>query len=544
MINYSIETKKIIETTKPSKHNPIYDASMYWSQKSFNLASAIIELYTKKNEIVFDPFLGSGVTLIESISNSLNRRCIGCEINEEPIFMIRSSLQRDNNKKKIERLRSFVKDLQELQHKYYHCVCPICGNSSIIKSIIFDKVNNEVVIKTVNATCPQHNTVKINPTTDILRQMFCRYEYNSIINAPLITNTKLAVREGMHIKDIFTDRNFKVLDEIIGLKKSKYSDIENVIDYVLIGIIHLCKITDTHSNSQWPLWTPSKDCVEKNVIFTFERRAKKVESALRYASEHYSRSYEASSFKNMLRPCGYLIHHKGIQNITDEDIQNESVDFILTDPPYLGQVAYSEYMQLYKPFLGLDFNLEDEIVVSSSPERDKSTTSYFELLDSAFKVCSNKLKSGKYMCMYFHDCSLDVWCKLVEILKKNHFKYISQAHVDKLYTLKNIISPKKSLNGDSLLIFRKELEYGQDEIACKENISEIEQNIILEAKHMISRFGPQSTPELYDNGLMEIIITNGWLIPLSKKYKSLVELFEKYLIWDTDSARWKAKSTS
>ncbi|MCF0126096.1 MAG: hypothetical protein HUJ68_10165, partial [Clostridia bacterium] len=67
--------------------------------------------------------------------------------------------------------------------------------------------------------------------------------------------------------------------------------------------------------------------------------------------------------------------------------------------------------------------------------------------------------------------------------------------------------------------------------------TEIETNIYLEAKKMLSN-GPLSTPELYDNGLVEIIIQNGWLNILSTKYKSLVELFEKYFIWDKDTARW------
>ncbi len=53
--------------------------------------------------------------------------------------------------------------------------------------------------------------------------------------------------------------------------------------------------------------------------------------------------------------------------------------------------------------------------------------------------------------------------------------------------------------------------------------------------------GPLSTPELYDNGLMEIIIQNGWLEVLSKKYKSLVDIFEKYFVWDKTTARWKNK---
>jgi len=37
---------------------------------------------------------------------------------------------------------------------------------------------------------------------------------------------------------------------------------------------------------------------------------------------------------------------------------------------------------------------------------------------------------------------------------------------------------------------------------------------------------------------MEMLIENGWLERLSKKYKSLVEIFEEHFIWKKDSAKW------
>ena len=109
--------------------------------------------------------------------------------------------------------------------------------------------------------------------------------------------------------------------------------------------------------------------------------------------------------------------------ITESDINDESVQLIITDPPYLGQVAYSEYMQLYKPFLNLDFNIVDEIVVSSAPSRNKDEEDYFYLLENVFEICSHKLKDSGMFCMYFHDSNLDVWDKIIGILSKYHLKF-------------------------------------------------------------------------------------------------------------------------
>ena len=73
---------------------------------------------------------------------------------------------------------------------------------------------------------------------------------------------------------------------------------------------------------------------------------------------------------------------------------------------------------------------------------------------------------------------------------------------------------------------------------AQENIDEIEHNIIRQAKYMVKSAGSLSTPELYDNGLMEILIQNGWLNKFSSKYNSLVDIFEKHLVWDPSSGKW------
>src|SRR5690606_13956589 len=92
-----------------------------------------------------------------------------------------------------------------------------------------------------------------------------------------------------------------------------------------------------------------------------------------------------------LKASDALLLTKGSQFISNYDVPDDSVSLIITDPPYMDQVLYSEYMQLYQPFIGLDFNVEDEIVVSPAIERRRGKEEYFKLLDEVFKICSLKL---------------------------------------------------------------------------------------------------------------------------------------------------------
>ena len=251
--------------------------------------------------------------------------------------------------------------------------------------------------------------------------------------------------------------------------------------------------------------------------------------------ENYGFSKVAQNY-SFLKKNTCLLLKKGSQFIREDEIPNNGVDLIITDPPYLDQVLYSEYLQLYSPFFSLDINFDDEIVVSTAVGRNKDRENYFELMDQVFTMCSKKLKINHHLCLYFHDSNLKVWDRLISILERNHFRFIMQSHIDKSKTVKNIISPKKSLNGDSILIFIK------DDLTtvpqAKESIQEIERNIITQANAMLKQYGHLTTPQLYDNGLIEVLIHNGWLSPLSKKYNTIVDLLEKHLRWDPINSYW------
>ena len=192
-----------------------------------------------------------------------------------------------------------------------------------------------------------------------------------------------------------------------------------------------------------------KDCVERNIITLFRRKQTFLQ-AIGFIRGRYQKDSIVESF-DLIGPNKAMLMHKGSQHISTDDLPDDSVDLIITDPPYLGQVLYSEYMQLYAPILGLTYNLEDEIIVSSGEQRNKDKASYYFLLHSVFKMCSKKLKKGRFLCLFFHDSDLSV-NEITKSLYECGFHFRDR-YTKKNVTLKNIISPKKSLGGDSVLFF-------------------------------------------------------------------------------------------
>ncbi len=537
---YNIEAlKKNLSELSPTNKNAMYNSHLYWSQKSYNICETLIKGLSEEGDIVFDPFLGSGVTVLESIKKGCNRIGIGCDVNEMPLFISKTLLSgcfEDNLKASID---DFIKKISKLEN-FYVTNCSVCGSKQIIKTTIFDKPvrnSNNITIKSINFVCEHCKAKYKTPDEEDYSRMCSEHSFKNVQNIHLLPNSKIAVGDNDSISDIFTQRNLIVLDEIISIINEYPQKTKDIFRYILMSILHLCKITDKHSNSQWPLWIPKLDCVEKNIVDVLTKKCIAFSKTINYVQNNYMEGSIVNRYNELINnKC--LLLHKGSQYITNSDIPDNSVSLIITDPPYLEQVLYSEYMQLYKPFIDLNFNLEDEIVVSNASNRRKSKEDYFKLLETVFQICSNKLKPGGFMCLFFHDSNLNVWLRLINILKACGFEYVSQTHIKKSLTLKNIISPKKSLNGDAVLFFINTKSKISPPCAT-ESIEEIEINLVKQVKHLIRNFKSLSTPELYDNGLMEMLIQNDWLEKLSEKYDSLVDIFEKHLTWDIESAKWK-----
>lgn len=532
---------KKISTLQPTNKSPIYNTHLYWSQKAYNITDYLIKALTNKGDVVFDPFLGSGVTVLESVREGIDRMAVGCDINEMPLFIAKTLLSDSMDKKAIKELQDLSIRIDDIQY-LYHVVCSKCKSSCLIDKVIFDKPVrniNDVKINQVNINCTCGNRVIIdeNIFDHIRDNMYANYEFKYIQpNFQLLKNSKAAVLENDTIGNIFTNRNLKALDMLLDLSQNYSENGQNLVKYIINSMLHQCKITDLRSNSQWLLWIPKKDCVEKNVFTLMKNKIKKFLTAQKTIRAYYTNSGLVSKFSDLKQNKALLLH-KGSQNIEDSEIPNDSVDLIITDPPYLEQVLYSEYMQLYKPIVGLDYNLEDEIVVSSAKDRNKTKDLYYKSLEEVFLMCGKKLKHNKILCLYFHDSDLAVWDKLIDMLYRSGFEFMSQTHIKKNMTLKNIISPKKSLNGDSILFFNN-AKNPFSVLQGQESIQIIETEIAKEAYHMLSTRGALSTPELYDLGLMTVLIQNGWLKTLSQNYKSLVDIFEKYLSWDAKIAKW------
>lgn len=115
-------------------------------------------------------------------------------------------------------------------------------------------------------------------------------------------------------------------------------------------------------------------------------------------------------------------------------LEDKSVDFVVTDPPYYDSVQYSDLAAFFRVWLArllpdeIDWHYDDSnsAVVTKGNGRD---TQYLTVLSAIFQECGRVLKSelGR-MVFTFHHWDPNAWADLTIALRSAHFRLVN-AHV-------------------------------------------------------------------------------------------------------------------
>jgi adenine-specific DNA methylase len=148
-------------------------------------------------------------------------------------------------------------------------------------------------------------------------------------------------------------------------------------------------------------------------------------------------------------------------NITQlNTIPQNSVDYIITDPPYGHSIQYGELLYLWGAWLNFldDYNeiLRKEIVVN--PRQQKGLSQYEKLLTGAFQKIFSVLKPEKYCTVTFHNPSLSLRNILYRSVIQAGFLFEKvNYHPPARASAKSLLQPQGSQQGDYYFIFKKPL---------------------------------------------------------------------------------------
>ncbi len=121
-------------------------------------------------------------------------------------------------------------------------------------------------------------------------------------------------------------------------------------------------------------------------------------------------------------------------------LPDHSVDYIFTDPPFGGNLAYSELNFLWETWLGARTRRREEAI--ETPVQGKSRADYARLMKCCFRQYFRVLKPGKWMTVEFHHTQPHVWHALQEALLQAGFVIADVRTLDKqLGTFKQVTNP-------------------------------------------------------------------------------------------------------
>ncbi|MCO7477899.1 site-specific DNA-methyltransferase [Stenotrophomonas maltophilia] len=111
------------------------------------------------------------------------------------------------------------------------------------------------------------------------------------------------------------------------------------------------------------------------------------------------------------------------------NIPDGSLDYVFIDPPFGGNIMYSELNFLSESWLGVHTNNKLEAIENKI--QDKDLTSYRALMTSAFAEAFRVLKPGRWMTVEFSNTQASVWNSIQTALQEAGFVVANVSALDK-----------------------------------------------------------------------------------------------------------------
>jgi len=204
-----------------SKQSDTYqkDFSFYWSKKSPAIAASVYKVFASDSDVILDPFVGSGSALygLKLFPNKI--KFIGVDVNQLPIELIRFNMNA-LTPAQLEEIATRVKEFIRENEDIY-----LYNLDEGEDPFTFKKVHLNREFEKIEPTLfvfARNNEKLILTPEDGEKFIYARNEYlNRIDKAILLnqhlpdlnlgTNSRIAIKLGMKLSDIFSAITFNLL---------------------------------------------------------------------------------------------------------------------------------------------------------------------------------------------------------------------------------------------------------------------------------------------------------------------------------------------
>ncbi len=492
----------------------------YWARKPHNVVSEYVKNYSKKGEIVLDPFSGSGVTAIEAIR--AGRKAVAFDLNPMSIQITKmTAMPADISKIKSTFDEIKCKCKEDITNLYL-TRCKKCSKPATILATIWDKTKNKPVeLRYYCDTCksrsskePENEDLELLKKIENMKIPFWYPETRLAYNGKDFVKKE----KSDYIKDLYTKRNLVALSILHDqIEKIKDSKTQEFFKFAFTSMVHLaskmCPVAKPSERSHWSkfsstsfwalqsYWIPPIN-MESNVWMLFESAICGKQGLINGktdSNETIARYKEAKQFEDLNDDSNIFIKRQNVLEL-DRAIPANSVDYIFTDPPYGGAVQYFELSTLWASWLRLDMDYLDEITINSQQSKDFDY--YHNMLKAAFTQMYKILKPGRYLTVTFHSTDIKIWNSILKAVVFSGFdleKIVYQPPARA--SAKGLMQPYGSAVGDYYLRFRKPKT---EKLVTDKQLDHMtyERTVVNAATRIIEERGEPTTYQHILNGIM------------------------------------------
>jgi DNA modification methylase len=138
---------------------------------------------------------------------------------------------------------------------------------------------------------------------------------------------------------------------------------------------------------------------------------------------------------------------------TDLPLPSKSVKLIYMDPPFGGNIQYSELNFLWEAWLGVFTDSPKDAVVSK--KHNKSINFYEQILTQSFKECFRVLKDNGKIILVFSNTDKNIWNSILRALKAANLKVLKSGLLDKMQNSVNAYTTQSAVLRDISIVIEK-----------------------------------------------------------------------------------------
>lgn len=613
-----VEKQHIVPISTPiiaRAHTPVYTMHRFFARRPYNVFEALVKHYTNPGETVLDPFMGGGVTVVESLR--ARRKVVGVDLNPISWFIVDAEARPAKLDKIHKQFTKLEKSIKDKINQLYEVKCDNCGKLATTRWALWS----------VAVECPQFDCGKISVLSDLKKvsagrylcphcdtlfnAIDCKRVYDKIVRisytcpkcgesseraatdndikrykqvtkklASLVENGQLeypqeAIPDGdlardhplykkgyTHFYKLFTERNLlanSILKKAITSLDSD-SDATKDLLFVFSSSLSWTNKMQKDTGHGWEhhgYWVPDIN-YESNVWNMFKKQfdggPHSYWKGKTYSNDEFGDfAVHAQDFSAITNgEASYLLLCRSSHDLP---LPDNSVDVVITDPPFGGNVQYAELTNFWavwlKEAIGLQGTIDNTMEAIQTRHAgfptEKSLSHYEEMLFEIFKECHRVLRPNKWMVLTFHNRDLQVWMALHRAANRAGFRLPSASEDPNRgmlyqppiehYTTTMHQRAAGSMLGDFVLSFKREVAIPYDMVDSELSTDE-EQDLINKTAELIKYHAGADDSTLM-TGLIPYLYEKNIFLKIGSK--DLTPFLKKHFVLVTKEKKWFTK---